>query len=51
MPSGSGTRLAHTGGRALDILTEIGIDRTDDEEANTEAIRAHLAGMSDPAGS
>jgi hypothetical protein len=36
---------------ALDILTDIGIDRTDDEEADTEAIRAHLVGISDPAGS
>ncbi|WP_327007976.1 tetratricopeptide repeat protein [Dactylosporangium sp. NBC_01737] len=28
--------------RALTILTGLGIDRTDDEEATTEAIRAHL---------
>jgi hypothetical protein len=28
---------------ALGILTDLGIDHTDDEEANTAAIRAHLA--------
>jgi DNA-binding SARP family transcriptional activator len=29
--------------QALNILTDIGIDRTDDEEATADAIRAHLA--------
>jgi tetratricopeptide (TPR) repeat protein len=30
--------------RAADILTNLGIDHTDDEETTTAAIRAHLAG-------
>ena len=30
---------------ALDILTDLGIDHTDDEETTTAAIRAHLASI------
>lgn len=30
---------------ALDILTQLGVDHTDDEEANLAAIQAHLADL------
>ncbi len=33
--------------RALDILTELGIDNTDDEETTAAAIRTHLAALAD----
>ncbi|WP_285689839.1 tetratricopeptide repeat protein [Actinoplanes sp. NBRC 103695] len=35
--------------RVLDILTGLGIDRTDDEGTTVEAIRAHLAALVTPA--
>jgi tetratricopeptide (TPR) repeat protein/transcriptional regulator with XRE-family HTH domain len=34
---------------ALDILTVLGIDNTDDEETTTAAIQAHLAALAEPA--
>jgi hypothetical protein len=31
--------------RALEILTDLGVDVTEDDEATTDAIRAHLANL------
>jgi DNA-binding SARP family transcriptional activator/Tfp pilus assembly protein PilF len=36
--------------QALDILTHLGVDRTDDEEITTAAIRDHLAGLDPTSG-
>lgn len=43
---GPARRHWHT---ALEILTSIGTDHTEDGEATTPAIRAHLAGLDRPA--